>query len=230
MKETNYDVNLANISDIFDNKTFRYRINGFAQACGMEDMTIFKNSGLVFTTPKANNYDIDENKHSYFISVNENSKVYGKSITLNGQYEDLFFTFINQCGNKVKLDKKIIDVPFYISLEKKIDNDTYKFEIETVEGMRTKFYMAKYTELKGHTLHDDLCFYANVMDFSKILKLVKGFVYNPQLCFNTYSEMVHQQKIVFTNNMLDKMVMQDEKLDKPKSKIKKIMQRILNSD
>lgn len=231
MKESK-DANLADNNEILNNKTLRYRINGFASACNMHDIGSMGNSGVLFNKSGIDRYGNKEesDKPNYYISLTSHDRLYGKCVTLKGQYEDLSFTFINQCGRNVKLDKKIVDIPFYISLEKKIDNDNYKFEIETVEGMRTKFSMAKDIEFKDHTLHDDLCFYANVMDFSKILKLVKGFVYNPQLGFNTYNDMIHQQKIVFSNNMLDKMVMQDEKLDKPMSKIKKIMQRIKNCD
>lgn len=232
MEEKKNEVNLADMNEILNNKTLRYRINGFAYACNMRDIAVSGDSGLLFNTNGFDKYFNKENsdEHSYFISLNEYDRLYGRCITLKGQYEDLTFTFINHCGKNLKLDKKIVDLPFYISLEKKIDNETYQFEIETVSGMRTKFSMTKYRNFKDYTLHDDLCFYANVMDFSKILKLVKGFVYNPQLGFNTYNEIIHQQSIVFTNSMLDKMVMQDEKLDKPMGKVKKIIKRITNND
>ncbi len=217
------DINLANMNEILNNKTLRYRINGFARACNMQDIGVLGNSGVLFNASGFDRYGNRQtsDEHSYFISLNEHDRLYGKCITLKGQYEDLSFTFINHCDRKVKLDKRIVDLPFSISLEKKIDDDTYKLDIDTIEGVRTKFSLRKYREFKNQTLHDDIAFYANVMDFSKILKIVKGFVYNPKLCFDTYDEVMREQKIVFTNNMLNKMVMQDEKLDKPMSKVKK---------
>jgi len=222
-------VNLAGMNDIFNNKTFRYRINGFAYACNLKDIGILGNSAILFNTTGFDKYGNKENsdEHSYFISINEQDYSKGKSVILKGQYDDLVFTFINYY-KKEKLDKKIIDIPFYISLEKKIDKDKYEFVIETVHDMKTKFSMAKCTEYKDRTLNNNISFYANVTDFSKILKLVKGFVYNPQLGFDTYSEIIHQQSIVFTSNMLDKMVMQDENLDKPVGKIKKLINNIMD--
>ena len=73
-------------------------------------------------------------------------------------------------------------------------------------------------------------FYANVMDFSKILKLVESFVYNPVLVFNTYNEIEKKYYHTYTYNELSKVAMQDEKLDKPMGKIKKMIKRITNND
>ena len=232
MDENKNDVHLADMNEILNNKTLRYRINGFAYACNMRDIGVLSNSGVLFNTSGFDKYGNKENsdEHSYFISLNEHDRLYGKCITLKGQYEDLTFTFINHCGKNIKLDKKIVDLPFYISLEKKVDNETYQFEIETDTGMRTRFLMIKYTDFKDHSLHDDLCFYSNVSDFSKILKIVKSFVYNPKLGFDIYSEIMKKQQIVFTSSMVDKMAMQDEKLDKPMGKVKKIIKRITNND
>ena len=228
MEENKFNVNLANISDVFNNKTFRYRINGFAHACHMHDIGVFSNSSVLFNCEgfsKLGNKKTSE-EHSYFISTSASNSQKGKSITLSGQYNDLIFSFINYY-NKEKLDKKIIDLPFFISLIRTIDEITYKFTMETVDGARTKFMIIKSREFKNETLHDDIVFYANVNDFSEILKLVKSFIYNPKLVFDTYNEMMQQQHIVFTNNMLNKMAMQDTKLDKPVGKIKKIVKKII---
>ena len=222
-------LDLAGMSELFNNKTLRYRINGFAYACNMQDIGILGNSRVIFNCAGFDKYGKKKtnDEHSYFISVNEQTHHEKKGVVLKGQYDDLTFTFINYY-NKEKLDKKIIDIPFYISLEKKIDKDKYQFDIETVDGMRTKFSIIKCTEYKNKTLHDDLCFYANVTDFSKVLKLIKSFVYNPKIYFDTYNELVKKKKIVFTNSMLCKMAMQDENLDKPVGKVKKIMKKIMD--
>ena len=161
----NNNVNLADMNELFNNKTFRYRINGFAYACKMKDIGVLGDSAVLFDSDGLTS---DENK-GYFISVNKNEYPTGKTVTLTGQYEDLHFTFINYYS-KEKLDKKIVDLPFSIVLTKPIDSDTYRLEMETVEGMRTKFAIYKYREFKDRTLVDDVKFYANVLDFSKILK------------------------------------------------------------
>ena len=228
MEDNNFDINLADMNDAFDNKTFRYRINGFAYACGMKDVVVNKDSGVVFNTNGFDNLHSD-NDQGYFISVNKNEYPIGKTITLSGKYNDLNFTFINYY-NKEKLDTKIRDLPFSIVLIKPIEMDTYRMEIETINGMQTKFAIYKYQEFKDRTLIDDVVFYANVMDFSKILKLVKSFVYNPKLVFNVYSDLEEKHRHIYTNTDLDKAILQDKKLDKPMSKIKKIVQRLVNND
>ena len=220
------------VNEIFNNKTLRYRINGFAYACKMENIEVppsfvvengeklSRSVGVLFNTTEKKR-DIDEEVH-YFIATNEDHNPKCNSVTLSGQYGDLSFTFVNYY-KKEKLDKKIIDLPFSISLEKKIDKDTYQFNIETVEDIRCKFKIAKYREYKSKTLYDDVVFYANVADFSKILKLVKSFVFNPVLVFNTYNEIDQNYKRIYTNHDLEKAIMQDEKLDKPVGKIKKYL-------
>lgn len=231
MEEDVFNNNLADINEIFNNKTLRYRINGFAYACNMHDIGVVGDSGVLFNSEGFSRLCNKRNKkqeHSYYISVSRDDNSKRKSVTLSGHYDDLFFTFVNYY-NKERLDKKIIDLPFFISLQKIVDDETYEFIIKTVNDKQTQFSMTKYTEYKGRILHDDFFFYANVMDFSEILKLVKSFVYNPKLGFDAYNEIMEKQHIVFTNNMLNKMAMQDTKLDKPVGKIKKIVKRITNN-
>lgn len=229
MKENQNNINLADMNDAFNNKTLRYRINGFAYACNMRDIGITRRAGVLFNGSGLNNYRNNKviNEHSYFISTSESSDKKVKSVSLSGQYNDLSFSFVNYYDHEKKLDRKIVDLPFSISLEKKVDDYTYQFDVKTDNGDRVKFIFTKYKEDKNRTLRDEVAFYANVLDFSKILKIVKSFVYNPQLVFNTYNEIMQQQHIVFTNNMLDKMVMQDANLDKPMGKIKKKIKSIV---
>ncbi len=226
MKENHFNNSLANINEAFDNVTFRYRINGFAEACRMDGLFPPKKAGVIFSTPDTSNLSDNEYKHSYFISAGENQEAYGKSITLNGQYDELFFTFIN-VYNKERLDTRIVDLPFYISLEKKIDENTFKITMETIAKQRTKFTLSKSCEFQDRTISNNIVFYANIMDFSTILKIVKSFVYNPCLVYNNYNEMMTKQKVVFTSSMVDKAAMQDENLDKPIGPIGKIFKKII---
>ena len=233
MENSNY-VNLAGMNEVFDNKTFRYRINGFAYACGIKDISIVKNAGTLFDTEGFNNLNVIKSDNAgYLIAVNKNEYPTGKTVTLTGQYEDLNFTFTNyRVLNKdiSKIDRKILELPFSISLFKNIDKDTYHLEIETVNDMETKFTITKSRDHKNKILSSRVSFYANVLDFSKVLKLVKSFVYNPILAFNTYIEVINNKKITITNSDLNKGIMQDECLDKPMGKIKKLVRRITNND
>lgn len=227
MEEIIYDVNLSGMNEIFNNKTFRYRINGFAHACGMKNIGVLGNSGVLFSAKGYNKYVNDTNELGYFIAINEDDYVSCKKVGISGHYEDLNFVFTNYY-QKEKLDKKIVDLPFYIFLTKKINDDTYDLVIKTDDGKRTQFKISKYRDLKDRTIYDHVIFYANVTDFSTILKLVKSFVFNPILVFNTYNEIQHKYKAVYTNNDLDKGIMQDEKLDKPVKGIKKLVKKIIN--
>ena len=226
--ENNDYVNLAGMNEIFNNKTLIYRINGFARACNMHNIGVLGNSGVLFNTKKKSD-DI-----KYYIVANTSLKSEkGYGVNLSGYYGDLNFTFTNYRDlNKdiSKIDRKILELPFSISLFKNIDKDTYHLEIETVNDMETKFTITKSRDHKNKILSSKVSFYANVLDFSKVLKLVKSFVYNPILVFNTYIEVVNNKKITITNSDLNKGIMQDECLDKPMGKIKKLVQRITNND
>ena len=110
---------------------------------------------------------------------------------------------------------------------KTIDQDIYGLNIETIDRLRTKFVIHKTRELKSNFLYDEVVFYANVLDFSTILKLVKSFVYNPVLVFNTYSEINEKYKTVLKTSDLNKGIMQDENLDKPVNGIRKKIKSII---
>ena len=228
MEGNNKDVNLASISEVFNNKTFRYRINGFAHACKMYDVGVVNRAGVIFNTAGFDKYGNPKtsDEHSYFIAVNEGFDQNNNSVTLSGEHDDLHFVFTNYY-HKEKLDRKIVDLPFSLSLEKKIDEVTYKMNIETIEKQRTKFVITKSCEFKDRTLNNNIVFYANILEFSTILKLVESFVYNPCLVFDSYSEMMEKMKVVFTTSMVGKVAMQDEELDKPCGKIKKLFGKIV---
>ena len=226
--EKNNNVNLAAMNEIFNNKTFEYRINGFARACNMHNIEVLRNSGVLFNTKKKN----DDIKY-YIVASTGGKSEKGYGVTLSGYYGDLSFTFTNYRNlNKdiIRIDRKILELPFSISLFKNIDKDIYHLEIETINGMETKFTITKSRDLKNKILSSKVSFYANVLDFSKILKLVKSFVYNPILVFNTYNEVINSKKITITNSDLNKAILQDENLDKPVSKIKKKIKNIIGNN
>ena len=249
MKEKNDNRNISNMDSIFNNKTLRYRINGFAHACRMDDIEVHKvvsvknpywlgtidnhvkgyeeelNSAVIFST--------QENKrtcegNNYFVAVNKNDDgEFGKNVILSGHYDDLSFQFINYYGNK-KLDRKVMEIPFKISLAKLIDNDNYKMDIETVNGIETKITFSKYREHKKRTISYKRDFYVNICDFSDVLKLVKSFVYNPELVFGIYNEIMDKKKVLLSTVDMRKAIMQDASLDKPVGKVKTLIKKIID--
>ena len=224
MEDEKFRINLASMNEVFNNKTLRYRINGFAYACNMQNIGIMRDSGVLFDTNGFNS----KNESGYFISTSKSDNPLGKSVTISGQYNDLFFIFTNYYKNE-NLDKRIIDLPFLISLSKKDEKSSYNLDIETIDKARTKITIYKLWEADC-LFYDDVSFYVNINDFSKVLKLVKSFVLNPVLVFNTYDDMRKQYKMVYKSSDLNKAIIDDENLDKPMGKIKKIVKRISNND
>ncbi len=222
MEEKNsINFDLAKMNDIFDNKTMRYRINGFARACNMNDLLISGNSKIL----RSNNND-------YFIALNVLGNKGENSVTLSGDYKDFHFSFINyyDINKSNQLDRSIIDLPFSITIIKTVDQETYKLEINTIEKKTTEFKITKSREFKHRSLYNDFTFVAPVMDFSEILKLIKSFIFNPVYVFNTYNEIRENYRVIYTNHDFNKPIIQDERLDKPMSKIHKLIKRLSNSD
>ncbi len=217
--------NLASMSSLFNNKTLSYRINGFAHACKMENVAVTQNGGVLFTSKKDKK---SAEYPDYYITANtHDGDPRGVGVVFSGYYRDLNFVFTNFCDFKTNLNHKIKELPFSIVLIKTIDKETYRLQIETIKDVETKFIINKSREYKDKTINSNVTFYANVLDFSQVLKLVKAFVYNPVLVFETYNGIKNNKKTVFTNNDLNKGIMQDEKLDKPTGKLKKKIKSII---
>ena len=231
--------NLAEMNEIFNNKTFTYRINGFAHACGMKELdtsdrktikdgkVYYGYNQVLFNKKRGRKEGSDTN---YYIVVNtSNNNPYGYGVTISGYYDDLNFSFTNYYDLNKDLDRKIWELPFNITLYKNIDKDIFYLNIETVCDMQTKFTISKSREYKDKTVSSNISFYANILDFSNILKLVKSFVYNPKLMYTTYNEIIKSRKIVLNSNEINKGIMQDEALDKPVSKVIKKVNKIIDT-
>ena len=232
MEEEKKYIALEALREDFSNKTLSYRIHGFSVACDMEaDVKVFNNSGVIFSSAGLSSYNRDKksDEPAYFIAVSDTkNNNHGSGVTISGNYSDLSFSFTNYYAKEdyEKLDKKIREIPFDIILSKTIEyekagNEAYELKISTIQGIWTKFTINKSYEFKNKTISANEEFYANVLDFEDILKLVKAFVFNPKLFFMTYNEEVRKKKIVLSTPALKKGIMQDEKLDKPAEKIMK---------
>lgn len=227
------DNKLAKMNKVFDNKTLSYRINGFAKACNMDNL---------FTAPRINDQVIfnkrnkDSNETNYYIVVNPSIDANGT--TISGYYGDLNFAFSNYYNSEEDLDSEIKELPFSISLYKtfgkvksiidpknitrntkdsdvlSVKNYTFHLIIET-EGELTKFVIEKFQEKKSNTVYSRVAFYNNSVDFSEVLKLIRSFVYNPELVFITYGEVMKNKMVLFSNEEIDSAIMEDHSLDKP---------------
>lgn len=234
MEENNQ---LAEMNEVFNNQTLTYRINGFAKACGMNNLFTAQriNKQVLFNKRKK-----DSKEENYYIVVNPSIKEDG--ITISGYYGDLNFAFSNYYSENDDLDSDIVDLPFSISLYKTFgkvkpiidpkhvtrdtkDSDvlsaknyTFHLTIEK-EGEKTKFIIEKFQEKKSNTLYSRLAFYNNSIDFSEVLKLIRTFVYNPELVFITYGEVMKNKMVLFSNDEIDSAIMEDHSLDKPFEKV-----------
>ena len=228
MEDNVINNNLAEMNEIFNNKTLTYRINSFARACNMTSLDITDQKtvkdGKVFygyNQVLFNNKKNDKQAKYYIVVNNSNDNLFGRGVTISGYYDDLNFVFTNYYGFKKNLSKRILDLPFSMTLYKTIDNETYCLHAKTFDSVQTQFTITKSREYKDKTISSHVSFSANVMDFSNVLKLIKAFVYNPKLLYTTYDEIIESKKIVLTTTEFNKGVMQDTNLDKPMGKIKR---------
>ena len=159
-------------SYFLNNKTMAYRINNFADACGMIYVDA---SDIEFI------YDFYEMGKDFIL------------IKYAGQYDNLSFCFINSIHVDMNLDKKVRNLRFAIDLTKKIDTDIYKLNIGPRIGksLQYKFELSKKT--KDKNTNNNISFYSFVTDFDKILKLVKSFVDNPDLTLDSYNEIMEEE-------------------------------------
>ena len=233
---------LAEMNEVFNNKTLTYRINGFAKACGMNnlktDVKRLSNSVLFYRNENKGNTQEDP---SYYIALNPTTKDEGLSIS--GYYGNINFVFDNYFNEDMDLDSDVLDLPYSISIYKTFDNKekvmtpetvlystkdseklsvryyTFHLTIEKLDNV-TIFVIEKYQEGKSNTLFSKIAFCNDNTEFSETLKLIKAFIYNPELVYITYGEVMKNKIVSFTNDEIDSAIMQDYSLDKPVVKVK----------
>ncbi len=204
-----------------NSKTLIYRIDGFMEACNMNlENSICEKKISSFRTPYINktNHEDGIEYSVNFMYIYDCDK--GNNFTVIGNYEDLDFAFINYY-DKDKNKNRIGEIPFSIMIEKKVNDSIYNIEMNSTLAKQVEFIIKKDDER--------LCFYANILDFSKILNLVNSFVTNPEIVFETYNEIMNKKKVVFTNGDLNKAIEEDERFEKPADKFVKKIKMITNS-
>jgi hypothetical protein len=140
-----------------------------------------------------------------------------------GNYNDIEVSFTN-FTDKDKNYNKINELPFRLSIVKNFNDYIYTMDIVTIANPKVKFIIRKNSEKMMLPLV--ISFYANILDFSLILKLVKSFVVNPELVHTNYSEIIKQKSTGFTNGDLIKGITNDESLDEPVKGFKKLIRSL----
>ena len=225
MEEFNFSqvLGAASFNNKLDTKTMEYRINNFIYACGFVlhgykcDKTkyLFEDGylqGLVF--------DQDEESQCNFMVKDKKDIERGNYLYMEGHRKDLDFIFNNYYKNK-RIDKRIVELPFDIYLKVKQEENVYQLIIRTIVDKENQFTIIKNDQ-------QQLSFYANILDFSKVLKIVKSFVNNPELVLNVYDEIRNSKKVSFTNGDLKKVMDDDHNFEAPHGKIMKKIKKIMD--
>ena len=209
-----------------NSKTLTYRINGFLKACNMNlENSLCKKDirthRLEYDTLEYVNKDDSEIKYSVILTKNTNDDK--SRMSLSGNYGDLKLSFSNYIDDDKNYDK-ISEIPFKVSLSKVVDIFKYDLEISTVSKTRTKFIIRKGNDKM--IVPYIITFQANVLDFSIILKIIKGFVINPELVFDSYSDVMNKKNPTLTCNDLSKGMVEDESLDEPVKGIRRVVRSL----
>ena len=210
-----------------ESATLKYRINGFIYACNMnlEDSICVKRISPT-RLPYINKKKEEETSYDINFTLGRDREK-GRSTILLGKYGDLNVYFVNYYDQDKRKDR-VNEIPFQIVVAKMYHDYAYQIDIQTVSNSQVKFIIKKSKE--SEMLPGIVSFLANITDFSKVLKLVKSFVHNPELVFVAYDNVVNSKDIVFTTRDLNVALVKDEKLDKPTSKTGKILKKLLNND
>ena len=210
--------------DVLDSKTLNYRLNGFIYACGM-DLSDGTNKQLVggYELPLFERTLTDSNNRVLLTWTRDTEK--GDGVILDGEYNDLKCLFINYY-EKDKNKNKVNQLPFIVSMKKKVDDTYYMLRMETDLAPRVQFYLAT---LNGDVLNETV-FYASVLEFSKILRIVQAFNNDPEMVFSKYAHTFDNKKVFFASRELNSVMQNDKKLDEPYSKFVKKIKMITNND
>ena len=204
MEEYSYCNELKNGFDIkeLDSMTLSSRIDGFVSACNLDLSNSLCEKLISVTRVSYVNKKLNEDKLKYNINFARGyDDKLGRYFIIIGKYNDLDLLFTNYYGKDRNLNK-INSLPYQITLMKMFDNYNYSINIES-NGLKTKFELVKRKD--DNELNNTLAFYANVRDFNKTLMIVKSFVNNPKVVFDTYNEVMNSKKVSFSTNDLDQI-------------------------
>lgn len=190
-------VNLAAIDSDYYNPTFKYRINGFAEACGIHDID--------FVPDSCKAYKEDEDKNVIYDITSENDFKDGiKSYELTGIYHNLFFSFINliRPGESIS-NKKEQNFKFIMILCKTYDETTYKLYI-CPEYFH--YFIKIEKENKTKATKDEVKLKLHIRNMDKVFKIAKLFNANPEQFYEIFSKELSQKGLRHGNVIYNKIV------------------------
>ena len=234
MEEFNFSKNLNTMLKMteLDSVTLAYCINGFMYACNVDtDNAIYKDvitrDDYKSATLTWNN---DEDNHVRLSFSKILDKKDSTFLAINGEYKGLKFDYLNNYDNEI-LGKNVKYLPFVIKLVKEHEGFLYDMKMELIDKRRVVFNLKRKSN-SNRILSYHRCFYANILEFSKILRIVKAFNDDPEMLFDTCNDIfINEVKPSLTNNQINKLGSKDDKLNEPvSSKIKKKIKLLLNND
>lgn len=212
-----------------DSNTITYRINNFIYACNINiEDGVYKSivNGDAYKTARK---ELDNEDYITVSFLNNDTRKDNKSFILEGKVNDLTFAFINNYDSNV-MKEDVKELPFNISITKNYNECEYSLKMESVDKIKVTFKISR-KHNKNPELNSQQSFHANILDFSKILRIVKAFNDNPQRLFKASEDIFYNEIAArFTNTQINKLGVRDKELDKPLSKIKKKIKFLLNND
>ena len=199
-----------------NSKTLEYRLNGFIYALKMNlEDGIYR--PIVNTS--SHNYTIKRKEDTYLIKISvmdtHNNK-HNRVFKLCGNYNNLEFEFINQYNNSINCGR-IKNIPFKAFVKIKENDDVYQLLIESVTKEQVYIKLDKSKSVD----HESYSFGVNIMDFSQVLKLIKSFVNNPLVVYDTYKNIICNGKVILKSGELGSAYENDENLNQPLGKVMK---------
>jgi hypothetical protein len=183
MEEKEISSELAKISQRFDNATMRYRINGFAEACGLDDLEIEPNKGESFKDGVYKIYTDEKVEQNPWNMTSELlCKLYGRS-------EYVIFDTAFARPNRLGLVDEVQNSPrFFISVDKIVDDGVYGLVIKPADVLGTYNFTFNKKDIYNKII-DSFSIQTVVMDFEMVLRLIKSHVKNPQYVYEAYQEL-----------------------------------------
>ncbi len=204
-----------------NSRTLHYRLKSFINACNMT--SFMDNYNMLingYEYPELGDY-VERPKKQANLTWDYDEKI-GDVIFFSGTYDNLKFMFANYLRND-KNTKKINNLPCYVKLVKTINDVSYELNIKTMDAPKHYFKLVKNESVKVE-------FYANILEFSKILNIVRAFVNDPEKVFNTYYEIIGKKIKTITNGDLNKVIEKEGKIEEPGNKFVKKIKMITNND
>ncbi len=200
--------------DDLDSKTLKYRIDGFIEACDMNLEGSIPEKKISSTFAQYIAKESDEEGLQYNVRLSFRCDYErGESIVVIGDYNDISFILVNFYDKDKK--NRIVELPFSLAVEKTVGDIKYRISLESTVDRQVEFSISK----DDKQVH----FFANILDFSKVLNLVSTFINDPENLFKTYDEIMNKKKVFFTNGDLNKGFEKSDRFEKPVSSfVKKI--------